>query len=309
MDNDKSEREQEELIDRYLTGMADEAEIAQLDELLKTDEELRQTFLAASRLDSYVREQAEQPEIVMEKEQISRPHKFRSAWVTPAAAAGLLIGLFSASIVWAYAIPRGEAISRTSQEIVSESFEDPEMKLRPHLPVEANQWFGRLVSVLPEGGVSAVKGSRVGQLSPVPGNRTESVRYVVDLDDHPELAHGHVQSLEVKASFSAPFTEQNPKFRIGFAAFSEGPGDVRRAWIEEREFGERVLQEVVRNYRPTREEHGEWHEVSASLEIPEGSRSVVVSLGVFALHPDKPVSDFYLDGIEVQLVDTYQPST
>ena len=48
---DKS-KEQEELIDRYLTGMADEAEVAHLDELLKTDEELRQTFLAASRLDS-----------------------------------------------------------------------------------------------------------------------------------------------------------------------------------------------------------------------------------------------------------------
>lgn len=305
---DKS-KDHEELIDRYLTGMADEAEIAQLDELLKTDEQLRQTFLAASRLDSYVREQAEQPEIAMEKEAIRRPHKFRSVWLNPAAAAGLLIGLFSASIVWAYAIPRGEGVSRTSREIVTESFEDAGMKLRPHLPVKANQWFGRVVSVSPDGGVSPVEGSRVGQLSPVPGNRTESVRYVVDLDDYPELVHGNVQSLEVKASFSAPFTEQSPKFRIGFAAFSEGPGDVRQAWIEEREFGERVLQEVVRNYVPKIDEQGDWHEVSASLEIPEGSRSVVISLGVFGLHPDKPVSDFYLDVIEVQLVDTYEPPT
>ena len=303
---DKS-KDHEELIDRYLTGMADEAEVAQLDEMLKTDEELRQAFLAASRLDSYVREQAEQPE--MENEVINRPHKFRFGWFTPAAAAGLLIGLFSASIVWAYAIPRGAAITRTSQEVISESFEDAEMKLKPHLPVKANQWFGRVVSVSPDGGVSPVEGSRVGQLNPVPGNRSESVRYVVDLDDYPELAHGHVRSLEVKASFSAPFTEQNPKFRIGFAAFSEGPGNVRQAWIEEREFGERVLQEVVRNYRPKRDELGDWHEVSASLEIPEGSRSVVVSLGIFSLHPDKPVSDFYLDGIQVRLVDTIEPSS
>ena len=34
----------EELIDRYLTGMADEAEVEQLDAWLKEDEQLRQTF-------------------------------------------------------------------------------------------------------------------------------------------------------------------------------------------------------------------------------------------------------------------------
>ena len=220
-----------------------------------------------------------------------------------------MIGLFSASVVWAYVVPRGGEITRTSQEIVFEGFEDAEMKLRPHLPFKANQWFGRVVSVSPEGGVSPVEGSRVGQLSPVSGHRSESVRYMVDLDDYPELARGHVQSLKVKAFFSAPFTRQEPKFRIALAAFSEAPGDVRQAWREEREFGERVLQEVVRNHLHAENELGDWHEVSASLEVPEGSRSIVISLGVFHLHPDKPVSDFYLDAIEVQLVDTYEPSS
>lgn len=303
---DKSQ-EQEKLIDRYLTGMAEAAEVEQLDALLKTDEELRQSFLAASRVDSHLREQAIEQSVI-KKESSSRPQRVHFAWITPSAAAGLLIGLFSASIVWA-AIPQSGGITRTSQEIVSEDFEDPEMKLRPQLPDKANQWFGRLVSAAPEGAFTAVQGSRVGQLSPVPGNRSESVRYVVDLDDYPELAQGHVQSLHVKASFSAPFTKQEPKFRVELAAFSEAPGDVRQAWREEMEFGERVLQQVVRNHLPSEDEQGDWHEVSASLEIPEGSRSVVISLGVFHLHPDKPVSDFYLDGIEVRLVDTYEPST
>ena len=298
--------EKEELIARYLMGMADEAEVEQLDAWLKEDEQLRQSFLAASRMDGYVREQAEQP--VIKKEKISRPHKFRFATITRSVAAGLLIGLFSASMVWAYAIPRG-GITRTTQEVVTENFENADMKLKTKLPDVSNQWFGRVVSMSPEGGVSAVQGSRVGQLSPVPGNRAESVRYVVDLDDYPELAEGHVRSLQVKASFSAPFSVQEPKFRVGLAAFSEAPGDVREAWIVEREVGERVLQQVVRNHIPSADELGDWHEVSASLEIPEGSRSVVISLGVFHLHPDKPVSDFYLDAIEVQLVDTYEPST
>jgi len=303
---DKS-REHEELIDRYLTGMADEAEVEQLDALLKEDESLRQTFLAASRVDSHLREEAiDQP--VPKMEMPGAPQKHRFTWINPGAAAGLLIGLFSASVVWA-AIPQGGGITRTSQEVVTEDFEDPGMKLKLTLPDRANQWFGRVVSVAPEGEVTAVKGSRVGQLSPVPGNRTESVRYVVDLDDYPELAQGHVQSLQVKASFSAPFTQQEPKFRVELAAFSEAPGDVREAWQQERVSGDRVLQQVMRNHLPPADELGEWHEVSASLEIPEGSRSVVISLGVFHLDPDKPVSDFYLDAVEVRLVDTFEPST
>ena len=77
----------------------------------------------------------------------------------------------------------------------------------------------------------------------------------------------------------------------------------------EREVGDRVLQQVVRNYLPPADEMSDWHEVSASLEIPEGSRSVVISLGVFHLNPDKPVSNFYLDAIEVRLVDTFLPSS
>lgn len=304
---DKS-REHEELIDRYLTGMADKAEVEQLDALLKTDEALRESFLSAGRLDAHIREQAlEQTDTGKQPSGNLRKPSF--AWVNLGAAAGLLIGLFSASVVWAYILPQTEGISRTSQEIVTEDFEDPELKLRPPFPDRANQWFGRLVSAAPEGDVSAVEGSRVGQLSPVPGNRTESVRYVVDLDDYPELAQGHVQSLQVKGFFAAHLTEQEPKFRVELAAFSEAPGDVRQAWREQRESGERVLQQVMRNYLPPADELGEWHEVSASLEIPEGSRSVVISLGVFHLDPDKPVSDFYLDAIEVQLVDTFEPST
>lgn len=303
MDNSK---EHEELIDRYLTGMAGEADVEQLDALLKTDEALRESFLSAGRLDAHIHEQAlEQTDT--EKQPSGNLRKPQFGWVNLGAAAGLLIGLFSASVVWAYILPQTGGITRTSQEIVSESFEDPAMKLKPKLPDKANQWFGRLVSVAPEVGLSAVQGSRVGQLSPVPGNRTESVRYLVDLDDYPRLAEGHVRSLQVKAFFSAPFTKQQPGFRVEMAAFSQAPESVKPVWQDRENFDERVLQEVGRNHLPAEGEQGDWHEVSASLEIPPGSRSVVISLRVWRLNPDKPVSDFYLDAVQVELVDTYEP--
>lgn len=297
--------EHEDLIDRYLTGMADEVDVEQLEALLKTDEELRQTFLAASRVDSHLREQAEQ--LTMVKEEISRPLKSHFAWINPGAAAGLLIGLFSASVVWAYIVPRGGEITRTSQEIVSEGFEDSDIELPIHLPVKANEWCGRLVSVTPQGGISAIEGKRVGRLIPKAGNRSESLSRIVDLQDYPHLESGYVRSLRVKGSFTAPFTGQNPGFHVRIVAFGQAPEDVRQAWRDRWNSDAMILQGVERKHLPEKDEQGNWHEVSASLEIPEGTRSIMVTLGVWHLNPDMSVPDLYLDAVQVQLVDTYKP--
>ena len=297
--------EHENLIDRYLTGMADEVDVEQLETLLKTDEELRQTFLAASRIDSHLREQAEQLTLV--KEEISRPLKSHFAWINPGAAAGLLIGLLSASVVWAYVVPRGGEITRTSQEIVSEGFEDSDIELPIHLPVKANQWCGRLDSVTPKGGISAVEGKRVGRLIPKAGNRSESLSRVVDLQDYPDLESGYVRSLKVKGSFAAPFTEQSPGFHVRIVAFSQAPEDVRQAWRDRWNSDAMILQGVERKHLPEKDEQGNWHEVSASLEIPEGTRSIMIALGVWHLNPEMSVPDLYLDAVQVQLVDTRKP--
>jgi len=297
--------EHENLIDRYLTGMADEVDVEQLETLLKTDEELRQTFLAASRIDSHLREQAEQLTLV--KEEISRPLKSHFAWINPGAAAGLLIGLLSASVVWAYVVPRGGEITRTSQEIVSEGFEDSDIELPIHLPVKANQWCGRLDSVTPKGGISAVEGKRVGRLIPKAGNRSDSLSRVVDLQDYPDLESGYVRSLKVKGSFAAPFTEQSPGFHVRIVAFSQAPEDVRQAWRDRWNSDAMILQGVERKHLPEKDEQGNWHEVSASLEIPEGTRSIMIALGVWHLNPEMSVPDLYLDAVQVQLVDTCKP--
>ncbi len=68
-----------------------------------------------------------------------------------------------------------------------------------------------------------------------------------------------------------------------------------------------ILQGVERKHLPEKDEQGNWHEVSASLEIPEGTRSIMIALGVWHLNPDMSVPDLYLDAVQVQLVDTYKP--
>ena len=159
----------------------------------------------------------------------------------------------------------------------------------------------------PKGGTSAFEGTRVGRLIPKAGNRSESLSRIVDLQDYPDLESGYVRSLRVKGSFTAPFTGQNPGFHVRIVAFSQAPEDVRQAWRDRWNSDAMILQGVEQKHLPEKDEQGNWHEVSASLEIPEGTRSIMVTLGVWHLNPDMSVPDLYLDAVQVQLVDTYKP--
>ena len=160
----------------------------------------------------------------------------------------------------------------------------------------------------PKGGTSAVEGTRVGRLIPKAGNRSDSLSRIVDLHDYPDLESGYVRSLKVKGSFTAPLTGQNPGFHIRIVAFSQAPEDVRQAWRDRWNSDAMILQGVERKHLPEKDEQGKWHEVSASLEIPEGTRSIMVTLGVWHLNPDMSVPDLYLDAVQVQLVDSkFQP--
>lgn len=302
------------LLHRYLDGVISPDELEHLEELLRTNPEARSTLRSLATIDAKWQE-------LGTKELIKEPNEkrvsndtspelshTRFSWFSlKPLAAGIVGGVLASSILWALATPQGDTFTQTSQEIVYEDFEDSDIELPIHLPVKANQWCGRLVSVTPKGGTSAFEGTRVGRLIPKAGNRSESLSRIVDLHDYPDLESGYVRSLRVKGSFTAPFTGQNPGFHVRIVAFSQAPEDVRQAWRDRWNSDAMILQGVERKHLPEKDEQGNWHEVSASLEIPEGTRSIMVTLGVWHLNPDMSVPDLYLDAIQVQLVDTYKP--
>ena len=224
-----------------------------------------------------------------------------------AAAAGILIGIFSASIVWAYAVPRVSQPQRESKEIVFESFEDPGMKPPGRFPTNANRWFGGMLSVASKGGMPAVEGTRLGKFENVSKYRFTYARYVVDLDEYAEPSDEHTRSIEVSGSFFSPDLDPTSVFRIDVAAFGEAPEAVQPVWIDREHFDDVVLQQVGRNYSPELSDQPTWHEVKVMMEIPTGARSVVVSLGSGKRAPGGAGSDRYLDAVRVKLVDTFKP--
>ncbi|MCP4194105.1 MAG: hypothetical protein GY768_26140 [Planctomycetaceae bacterium] len=299
------------LINACLDGRLSEAEADRLSQWIEESSEARQRYWQLASVHGMIEQSMQSASLkAATGEEFVTPVKtverFRWSRIS-STAAGMLIGIFGASMVWAYAVPRVDPAQRESREIVFESFEDPEMKFPRRFPTSANRWFGGMRSVPGQGGMPAVEGARVGQFANVPQHRFSDVRYIVDLDEYGEPSDKHTRSIEVSGSFFSPDLDHTSVFRIDVAAFSEAPEAVQPVWIDREHFNDVVLQRVGRNYRPEPGDQATWHEVKVSMEIPRGARSLVVSLNAGKRVPGGASSDRYLDAVRVNLVDTFVP--
>ncbi len=228
----------------------------------------------------------------------------RPAW---AVAAGLMVGLFSASMVWAYAVPFAKRVMQIKLEAFSDSFEDSSATWAQRFPKAANEWSGDLSRPLTaENGVQPVKGDYMVRLSPVPGRRLSYARRILDLAEQSPLANGQSIQLEVTASFNSPATDRQVQYQIRLAAFSQEPADVRPIWNNELVLFDTVLQHVGRNLVVEPGDNG-WQKLRATLEIPPGTRSLVISLGAGMADDAAPRIGHYLDNVRTRFVVAESP--
>ena len=88
------------------------------------------------------------------------------------------------------------------------------------------------------------------------------------------------------------------------AAFSQEPQEVRPIWNNQEVLFDQVLQHVGRNHITKPGQDSEWHKLGASIEIPPGTRSVVISLGAGMVDSSDDKSNHYLDDVRVSLVNS-----
>ena len=299
------------LISACLDGCLSDADAGRLSRWIEESSEVRQRYWELASVHAMIEQSMQSTSMKAITGQVVVPapksgSHFRWSRIT-SVAAGILIGIFSASMVWAYAVPLASQAQRVSKEIVFESFEDPEMKSLGRFPTNANQWFGKMLSVPGEVVMPAVEGTRIGKFDTVPKKRFTYARYVVDLDEYAEPSDRHTRLIEVSGSFFSPALDPTSVFRIDVAAFGEAPEAVQPVWIDREHFDDVVLQQVGRNYSPELTDQPTWHEVKVAMEIPPGTRSLVISLGAGKRDSGGAGSDRYLDAVRVKLVDTFKP--
>ena len=310
MKDKNKQNELDALIDACLDDRLSEEQAKRLSEWIEESSEARERYWELASVHGMVEQSMQSASLkAATGEEFIAPMNTGALSRWPritATAAGILIGLFSASVVWAFKTPFAKQ-HRESKEIVFESFEDPEMKIPGRFPTSANKWFGRIVSVSGEDGMPAATGARVGKFDRGPEPKFTYARYLIDLDEHKEPAEEHVRSVEVEASFFTSNPEKSSVFQIRLGAFSQEPIAIRPIWNNHEILFDTVLQHVRRNYITESGHQTAWHKLRATIEIPPGTRSVVISLGAGNVDPDAATSDHYLDAVYIHLVDTFEP--
>ena len=296
------------LIEHCLEEQLDQAEAARLSTLLEESAEARDRYWELALVHGMLEQglQTALVKVATGEEAATVRAKPGTIFHWPrlvAAAAGILIGIFSASVVWAYRTNLDKRPLPETTELLFESFEDPSASYQRRFPRDAGLWHGDLSVVNAEEGIEPKRGTYVAKVSPIPGRKFSYARRILDLSELPEAAEGMRREIQVQASFLSSSAERPSQYQIRLGVFREEPKAVRPIWNDEGILFDRILRHVGENHTTNPEDEG-WHKMRASVDIPSHARSVVISLAAADSGQNSRQTDHYLDAIRIRLIET-----
>jgi hypothetical protein len=308
MKDQKKDPELDGLIDACLDGRLSEEEAEKLSTLIEVSGEARDRYWELALVHGMLEQGLQTASIKAatgEEPAVTKvtPGRFFPWPRLTAAAASILIGIFSASVVWAYKAPLGKRSLRETTEFHFESFEDPSVSYSARFPRDPGVWHGELSVIQAPEGIEAMRGSHVARVSPVSERKFSYARRIVDLSELPEAEEGKLREIEVQASFLGSNPDQPSQFQIRLGVFSEEPEAVRSIWNNEAVLFDRILLHVGENHTTGPDEAG-WHKMRTAVEIPPHARSLVVSLAVADAGENPARTDHYLDAIRFRLIES-----
>lgn len=300
----KSQDANLELIRRSLDGDASNCELAELESLIRDDVEFRKEYLRYLNVDMALSAMPKELEAKSTPPLELRTKQHFPKWRPfTAAAAGLAVGLFCASVAWAITLPR-ETIARIVLPVLEESFEDSAASFGEGFPAQAGVWGGDQAKI--ETGASKhqpLGGGSVLRLAPSPETTLSYIQHIIDVEPLPAAMKGETRTLEVVASFLPVQFGERERYTLRVATFKELPGHIRELWegVPWQEMGESTLTMIKSGLSTTEEAKG-WQTISASIEVPRNARGVVISLAAGRLDPLSQKTHHYIDDVRADLV-------
>ena len=289
--------ERNKLIDALLDGDISEADFLRLEADLSVDPKSRKAYFDRVALSQALMEEAG----AFRAKQAAVVTPERSAWLQwrslAAAAAGLVIGLFGASVVYGIAAHRG-AEKRAPLALHEPGFEDPRMPLTVGFPAGAGRWSGDAAQVVAaENGVQAKQGEFMLRLEPVAKNPLR-IFQVLDLQSLPSDVDGESLDIEISASFATAVAESSVRYMIRAFAVTEAPDGLDAEWFDRRD---ESIASVAKGLDVMPGTKG-WQTLDVSIQVPRAARSLVLFFGVRT--PDRAARTVphYLDDVQVSLL-------
>lgn len=300
----------EVLVNACLDGLASEMQLERLNQLLRSDPAMLDAYIQMADLNSCLALDAAKeggPRRVLSESGMAQGRD-RGALFSlrplQAAAAGLIIGLLGASAVWAYSLPKARMEAGKIIPLLSEGFEDTAWLPEPGFPTRTGAWFGDLVKgVSASEECSAKEGRHVVALRPSQRQKFSYAFRIFDLSEVDALSSPVSYSLEVSASFHGSSPGAVDRYQIRLAAFREEPAAIKPMWNGGTLF-DYLLKHVARTVN-AREETDGWQTLKETIEIPPGTRSIVVSLAAGMASESAAKALHYLDDIQVRLVPSH----
>jgi|GEM_PF-1067700 hypothetical protein len=213
----------------------------------------------------------------------ARPFAWRRALA--AAAAGLVVGLFSASLVYGLVMQRGLVNEGIPVPLADGGFESGVEPAAEFVPARTGLWSGDFAT-LSEGGPEMVpsEGKRMlkflrtdNRLSPAGVMPSAGELWqVVDLTEA-RAALGHeLAVIEVSARFNQAAVSGGEKtaFGVGLMAFSGSAADAPAVWRERRELAlAQADKEELADAEP-----GTWQRLSAQMTVPREANLLLVQI-------------------------------
>jgi len=269
-----------ELMRLYLDGVASLEETQELESLIVKDASVRQDFLRYSHLDSAL--------AGVRRSQPSVGAPRRSVWLSwrplTAAAAGLVLGLFSASVVWAIASPHNTSKAQQALVVANSGFEDAEPPLARGVPANFGEWSGDFTeSVGPPQGIAPLEGRRMlrflrsdSEREPMGASTYVGDMFqVVDLRPWRDAISDGTAVAELSASFAAVPGEEMV-FQTCLWAFAGEPSRLPENWTkhlrEELAYGSGSSRSTGDSTR--------WQRVTGRMIVPPDAEMVVIELKV-----------------------------
>jgi hypothetical protein len=256
-------------------------EHAELQECLRRDPAARRLWFVHQDVDAGLQDLAHAKALMIEAP--AAPSRWSFWRPLTAAAAGLVIGLFSASMVFAYAMPK--SVQRVLP-VANADFEEPVPPVPDSIPVRFGVWSGDYAEVVgAQQGIAPHKGSRMFRFlrsdssrGPAGPSFNGNIYQLIDARSWREAIAGGTAVVDWSAWFNCVKEPSGSpwKFEASVWAFAGDPSFVRKNWEE------KLHQELAySSWRIAADDGPKWQRIAGSMIVPPDTDYLVIELKAF----------------------------
>lgn len=283
------------LIDDCLSGQLTEADAARLSAELQRSPDARSRYWDAASIHGLLEHTLQQASIrVITGQSLPKPARWYQWRSLTAAAAGLVIGLLSASLVYGMRVAASE-VKRQSISIAEPGFERMKGEVGKGFPSGAGTWTADDAEVVP-----GPDGGHVLSLRPSEKNPYSRVVQIVDVSG---LTAEGERELVLAASFRTSDTQHASRYKLRLFGFEESADAVPPFPLETKESGIVTLSQVL----DVPAGSAGWQRFSTKMPLPVGVKSVVLWIGASTRPQPGPKVTHFVDDVTLTL-DVHQPA-